>query len=1609
MKEKVLKGIIVIGTLITLVMSNLIFVGTNIVYALYEELEAQGVNTNNKNIQFDAYFKDEAGNKIHSITRNIKDNGVLYINLTVKNAGVLNDAIIKIRNANFVLDNVENNHIKSINTQNNEIYLNSIVYGNNVEIGIPIKFQKTDTIILDLFNMENIISLSGNYKNDDTDSKLVTGEVKTRILWTEDVNMLLEQSIEKYVQLEEKVILQTKIISEIENNVLPKQSEVITTKIPEIEGNKPQEINILMNGRKISNYTVDEATRILTINMENKANNANEVNWKSGKDEYKIVYIFAKEAYKNGANINIETEAVTKVYTKDSITKNIQKQEEVTLKGDIVSNDVTSTKNLYKGYMYAKVENETLYQENMKVEISDANSTNEIVIQNVSDLFVNSNNVKLSTQRSVIYKSTKINKQDILDVLGNEGSITIYKNGTEEVSKINKDTQANEQGYVVIDYTDTNTIKIVTTKPEKEGTIDIINQKAIKGDTGYTRQQLKSINFLESKIETASNTGKEESTQTVELMDTTTNATLQLSKESLSTVVSNDVEMRAILVSDNEQKDLYKNPIFRIDLPEEVVSIENLNVSLLYETELKVKKAIVEGKSIYIELEGEQTSYKTQVVEGTNIVIQARITLDRTAGSKDQVIKMIYVNENASEKQKEEQVNVKIVAPKDVIPVQSINELGIATIGETEEETVNIERGSSKKELEATIEIINNNSEMIENVKVVGDLLTNNKENNLGIKIIQGIELENADVYYTENENATDDIQNTQNGWNQKLTEKSVKYLIVIGQMPAQSSIITNYKFEIPANLEYNQSAKTSYVVDYQNTLSGRRSKAESTMIALETGIGPEAKVSVNANIGGETINDNQKVKNGEVISYNIKVSNTGSEDMNDIFVSAKIPEGTTLVEPNDNTEGEPEERYEYNVLPYYREVNAEKFEGKISFLKVGEEKTVTFEVRVNSNTEEGKEIIANAEIKYGDVTKQSNMFKAIAEKGSIRVSVKRGTDRTIPLYPAGTVYYHAIVENPSGEKQENVKVKANFSESVEIQKLVLISGVEKFAENLDYGELKATEIENQDEINMGSFEPGEIKAIQYIMKANKTENPQVKFLVKAITSKEECRSNCWKEEMRIYKVSMGMSVNTTSKYLKSGDIVEYTITANNESEIDISGLNIKNSIPKQLTIKNITKNGEKVNEIEKNDFVISVDIPKGEKSIIKIETVVNYSDSRYTAETIINRAEAEMRGEVIATTEEIVHIIEANETTDNPDNPGTDDPNNNDIPDNNLADGDKMISGMAWLDNNKDGKKDSDEKVFDNIKVRLLNADTQKLVKDKDGKILEAYTDSNGMYVLDKIGNGNYIVIFDYDTTQYTVTKYCVTGISEDKNSNAMINELMIQGNKQSMASTDIISLKNANISNVNLGLVELEIFDLQLDKYVSKIIVQNKQGTIVKEYVNTTLAKHEIDAKFINGTNVMIEYKIKVSNVGELEGTANKIVDYMPKDLKFSSELNKDWYQIGDKLYNESISDEKIPAGESKTLTLTLTKAMTENNVGAVYNTAEIIEDYNDLGIADINSIPGNGIQGENDLGSADVILSIRTGGTILFIIVVTVATIGMCVAIVLIIRQKKLIDKM
>lgn len=1616
MKGKVFKVFVVLMLILAMTMTNFVFVGSSLISYAFDD-----ISTNNKNVEFGVYFKDDNGGQVSSIEKSVYSEDIkLGIHLKVKQQGYFNGKI-ELQNSNFTLKETQNDYINKI--EGNTITLNQINAGSEVELEIPIEIKREETFNIGLLDMESVIKLNGIYRDSSQkdkeveSSKKVTLKVIPENKTPENIEKTAKIITNKNLQVagQEKRVVQILLNVGLKDNSYPIKEININANVPEMNGTQA-DASAVVNLNTMTNSQYNYENKQLNVNLKNDASQENMVTWKKdGSESIVLTYLYdvnnVQDITVNG-NIEITLYNDEKIETNIDdllISKDDQKEEVVT------ANIENSESTIYKGKLYQGIDRE--YTTTDVVNVNAANILNYIEVRE-QDVFASQadyeKNVPLQgTNANTLYRKTTINKEQLIKVLGEDGSLAIRNASGEQIAVITKDSQADENGNIVIDYGETMQAGIVirTTAPITGGEISITNNKVIK--TNDEKIVKNAVDFNTALFVTTNlNEGQQTPKNLVKtkLEETTTESYLEVNKSELSTVIENDVEIKAVLKSKSELNDLYRNPVLKIQFPEEIEQITVSNISMLYEDELSIKNAYLNGKELIIEIQGEQTHYSESAVEGPTIIINGKLKLNRKTATKDTQIVMSYSNEKAKAYTNDAKAtkDIKIVAPTDVTTVTTIEQLGIEEVNQDSTKEVMLERGTKAKEITPKIEVINNKSNAIKDIKVLGTFPTGTTEESIGINVTSPISAEGATVYYTENKNATDDISNEDNGWSETIPNPASvkKYLIAKDEVNSQESIIATYNAVIPENLEYNENASQDYQVNYVDATTNAGNTVKATQVKLTTGVGPKLKANITAKVGNDDLKDKAEVKAGEVIKYTLEVSNVGTETVNNATISGSVPEGTTYVEPKDD--------YEYEGASYYKEVTDKKaYEGTIETIEVGKTITKEYEVRVNKDITDGKAITNKCTTKYNDVTTESEELSSTLKSGDIRVTVKRITDRKIILEKGSGVKYYVFIENISNTDKKDVKIQTNMSEGLTTMNnkvTLMTNGVD---EELSKDDIDSQEIDYNNEINIGDFASGEMKLLYYNTTIN-SEN-EISFYINAKQNDNVYRSNIWKDNVYSYELKADMS-SEQDKYVKVGDTIEYKINVKNTGKLDFTNVSVEDDISPYLSLEDVTVNNEKfkievlddsddLDDSEDNvallsDRQISIDLnlSVNEEKTIVLTTKVKAQEDNETAHIINNKATIEFRGEDIATTQELTHIIQ-------PDKSAADDNKNNggNSSGDNQNTGNNIINGIAWYDTNANGKKDENENTLSGITVNLLNAETNQLVKDKNGNAISATTSDNGTYVLSNIGNGKYIVVFNYDTKQYSLTKYKVDGVEESKNSNATMNDIVIDGANKKVASTDIIQINNNNISDINIGLIKLQNFDLKLDKYVSKVIVQNKAGTSTTEYTDSKMAKAEIHSKQINGSTVLIEYKIRVTNVGEVEGYAKKIVDYMPNDLKFSSELNKDWYKTNTGLYNSSLANEKIAAGESKELTLVLTKSMTENNTGLVNNTAEIAEAYNELGLADSNSTPGNKTQGENDMSSADVIISIKTGEKIFYITLIAVITLVILSAIAVPIVRK------
>ncbi|MDE5830696.1 MAG: hypothetical protein K2H53_03315 [Clostridia bacterium] len=462
--------------------------------------------------------------------------------------------------------------------------------------------------------------------------------------------------------------------------------------------------------------------------------------------------------------------------------------------------------------------------------------------------------------------------------------------------------------------------------------------------------------------------------------------------------------------------------------------------------------------------------------------------------------------------------------------------------------------------------------------------------------------------------------------------------------------------------------------------------------------------------------------------------------------------------------------------------------------------------------------------------------------------------------------------------------------------------------------------------------------------------------------------------------VELTQSSTLSDGVLKSGEEITYTIIARNLSSGNLNFV-IKDYLPNELTFVRYNYSytqKEKKTEVTNNygtAVVISPIIltPYGtEKDTITINLTAKAEDTENTVE-ITNRVVAclDSMSDPISESTSTYKLVGKNGDIDDPNNPKDDKNATYDI------------SGTAWLDENKDGKRDDGEELLSNIKIYLLDSTSNKIIS-------ETSTNKNGAYTFEDVKKGNYIVAFDYDNLKYDVTLYRADGADNSVNSDTVTMELKLNNETKKFAVTDTIVL-NTNTYNIDLGLIDSPKFDLNLTKGVSLVQVSNSQGTKTYNFNGKDNAKVEIAEKYMVGSVIAITYNIDITNTGAVPGYVNKVVDYKAKDLSFSSVLNPEWYEDTDgNIYNTSLVGREIKPGETVQLSVILTKTMTSSNIGVSNNTAEIAEASNDLGLEDIDSVPGNKNAKEDDYGLADVYITIKTGGLLLYGFIV-VAILG------------------
>ena len=146
-------------------------------------------------------------------------------------------------------------------------------------------------------------------------------------------------------------------------------------------------------------------------------------------------------------------------------------------------------------------------------------------------------------------------------------------------------------------------------------------------------------------------------------------------------------------------------------------------------------------------------------------------------------------------------------------------------------------------------------------------------------------------------------------------------------------------------------------------------------------------------------------------------------------------------------------------------------------------------------------------------------------------------------------------------------------------------------------------------------------------------------------------------------------------------------------------------------------------------------------------------------------------------------------------------------------------------------------------------------------------------------------------------------------------------------------------------------------------------------------------------------------VKNEGQIDGYANRIVDYLPEGLSFDQAKNPNWSLKGNELVYTGFVDRKIPSGKEIETTLYLTKTVDSIRTNSIENTAEILESTTEAGLVDVDSTVGNKSTLEDDFDKVILLITVSTGAAVnrILIVISILSIIGIVLASRLIFRKK------
>lgn len=194
----------------------------------------------------------------------------------------------------------------------------------------------------------------------------------------------------------------------------------------------------------------------------------------------------------------------------------------------------------------------------------------------------------------------------------------------------------------------------------------------------------------------------------------------------------------------------------------------------------------------------------------------------------------------------------------------------------------------------------------------------------------------------------------------------------------------------------------------------------------------------------------------------------------------------------------------------------------------------------------------------------------------------------------------------------------------------------------------------------------------------------------------------------------------------------------------------------------------------------------------------------------------------------------------------------------------------------------------------------------------------------------------------------------------------------------------------------VYVKYFDLDITKYIKEVTVKNNVKETKQEIGENQkgkLVKIDVHKNEVNNTTIRVTYGLRVKNIGEIEGYATELVDYIPKDFKLVEDGN--WIVKDGKAVSTKLQNTLLKPGESTVIEITFDWKLNENNIGRRINEGKITKYENPYNAKDPT---------EDNNDKEEMLVQIRTGGIWVFIVVASLAGLWTLLGTTYIIKRRR-----